>query len=134
MEEKQIVLCDTDVLIEFYKGNPKVISNLQEIGQEQIAVSLVTVGELLFGGLNKKELHRIKTDLSALRLLHVTPEIGVKFIQLMSDYSLSHKLSLPDGLIAATASSQGILFIPTMSNISNTSKELGCLRRNNSLA
>ena len=58
--------------------------------------------------LNKKELNQIKTDLSALRLLHLTPEIGVKFIQLMGDYSLSHKLSLPDGLIAATSIVEGI--------------------------
>jgi len=47
MEKKSLVLCDTNILIEFYKENPEVIKNLRIIGQQQIAVSIVTVGELL---------------------------------------------------------------------------------------
>jgi hypothetical protein len=56
MEEKSLVLCDTNIIIEFYKDNPEVVKNLRSIGQHRIAVSIVTVGELLYGALNKKEL------------------------------------------------------------------------------
>jgi tRNA(fMet)-specific endonuclease VapC len=110
MEKKSLVLCDTNIIIEFYKENPRVVKNLQRIGQHNIAVSIITAGELLYGALNKKELNRIKTDLEHLHVLHLTPEIGEYFSQLMVDYSLSHRLSLPDGLIAATALIEDVSF------------------------
>jgi tRNA(fMet)-specific endonuclease VapC len=103
MEKKSLVLCDTNIIIEFYKENPRVLKNLHRIGQQNIAISIITAGELLFGALNKKELSRIKSDLEYLHIIQLTPEIGNCFSQLMVDYVLSHRLSLPDGLIAATS-------------------------------
>lgn len=108
MEKKSLVLCDTNIIIEFYKENPVVIKNLRSIGQQHIAVSIVTAGELLYGALNKKELSRIKNDLEHLHIIHLTPEIGECFTKLMLDYSLSHRLNLPDGLIAATALTENV--------------------------
>jgi tRNA(fMet)-specific endonuclease VapC len=108
METSQIILCDTNILIEFYKQNSKVIRNLRAIGQENMAISIVTVSELLFGALNKKELDQIKQDLAHLREIHLNQESGERFTQLMIQYSLSHKLSLPDGLIASIALTENI--------------------------
>ena len=108
MEEKPLVLCDTNILIDFYKEDAEVIKTLRRIGQQNIAVSIVTAGELLYGALNKKELNRIKNDLDHLKIVHLTPEIGEKFIKLMVEYSMSHRLSLPDGLIAATSLAESI--------------------------
>jgi predicted nucleic acid-binding protein len=108
MEKKSLVLCDTNIIIEFYKENPGVIKNLQGIGQQNIAISVITVGELLYGALNKKELSHIKSDLEHLQIIHLTQEIGETFTQLMLEYTLSHRLSLPDGLIAATAVTENI--------------------------
>jgi len=36
MEQAKIVLCDTDVMIEFYRGNPEVIAELKKIGQKTL--------------------------------------------------------------------------------------------------
>lgn len=109
MEKKSLVLCDTNIIIEFYKENPRVVKNLHNIGQQNIAVSIVTSGELLHGAFNKKELSQIKSDLEHLQIIHLSSAIGECFTQLMIDYSLSHRLSLPDGLIAATALTENIL-------------------------
>ena len=79
MEKGSLVLCDTNIIIEFYKKNTTVIKNLHAIGQHQIAVSIVTVGELLVGALNKKELSQIKNDLEHLQVIHLTDEIGEYF-------------------------------------------------------
>ena len=103
-----MILCDTNIIIDFYKGDPTIVSNLKSIGQENIAVSIITVGELLFGVLNKKELNQIRSDLDQLKVIHLNEAIGEMFIQMMSKYVLSHRLSLPDGLIAATALTEGI--------------------------
>lgn len=103
METESLILCDTNVIIEFYKENPAIVTKLRNIGQENIAVSIITAGELLYGALNKKELNQISRDLAHLHVLHLNPRIDDCFMDVMTDYSLSHNLSLPDGLIAATA-------------------------------
>lgn len=108
MAKEALVLCDTNIIIDFYKENNSVLKRLRSIGQENIGVSIITAGELLYGALNKKELKQIKRDLAHLHLLHLNTAIDKCFMELMSEYSLSHNLSLPDGLIAATALTKGI--------------------------
>ena len=103
-----MILCDTNILIEFYRNNASVIAELKKIGQANIAVSVVTSGELIYGALNKRELNQILEDLSHLQVLTIDSKISLDFLQLMEQYSLSHKLSLPDALIAATALAHAI--------------------------
>ena len=108
MDKNSLVLCDTNILIEFYKENQEILKNLESISQENIAVSIITVGELLFGALNKKELKQINKDLSHLHNFNISDSVGEVFTRLMTEYSLSHNLGLPDGLIAATAIAEDI--------------------------
>jgi predicted nucleic acid-binding protein len=103
MEQKKLVLCDTDIIIWVYRNNPDIISELKKIGQENIALSTITAGELIFGALNKKELTQIKKDIDNLHLIDIDKRTCDIFLNLLSKYSLSHKLAIPDGLIAATA-------------------------------
>jgi len=103
MEQDNIVLCDTDVIIEFYRNNFDIISELKKLGQERIAVSTITAGELLYGALNKRELNQIKKDLNNLFILDIDKKTCEIFLNIMEKYVLSHKLALPDGLIAASA-------------------------------
>lgn len=103
MENPRIVLCDTDVIIEFYKGNLQIANILRQIGIENIAISSITVAELFFGALNKNELNRISKDISLMNVLSINEDINDAFIELMKKYSLSHKLKIPDSLIAATS-------------------------------
>ena len=68
----------------------------------------MTIGELIYGAFNKRELTQILKDARHLELLHINENIGEQFIQLMGDYSLSHNLTLPDAILAATAISHDI--------------------------
>jgi len=103
MEQGKIVLCDTDVMIEFYRGNTNVIGELMKIGQNNIALSYITVGELIYGAFNKRELTKLKKDIGNLRLLDIDSKTCKIFANLIEDYALSHRLAVPDGFIAATA-------------------------------
>jgi tRNA(fMet)-specific endonuclease VapC len=98
-----MILCDTNILIEFYKGNSTLIQELGKIGLAQLAISIVTQAELYYGALNKAELLRIQKHLNLLHNLPIDHQVSSQFIQLMAQYSLSHKLAIPDALIAATA-------------------------------
>lgn len=103
METKNLILCDTNIIIEVYKGNSKVINILEQIGQNNIAISDVTCGELLYGARNKKELQMIKKDLKKLMVFPINEEISSQAINLIEKFTLSNHLNLPDALIAATA-------------------------------
>ncbi len=98
-----MILCDTNVLIEFYKDNDEVIAILREIGLLELAVSMITVGELYFGARDRRELLKIKKHLASLRQIPIDLETSELALSLLETYALSHRLSLPDAIIAATA-------------------------------
>jgi predicted nucleic acid-binding protein len=104
----EIVLCDTDVMIEMYRNNHAIISALKEIGQENIAISVVSAAELMYGAFNKKELNQLKKDLNSLILLDLNEKICKVFLEIVSKYVLSYRIKVPDGLIAATALANNI--------------------------
>jgi tRNA(fMet)-specific endonuclease VapC len=100
---KTMILCDTNILIEFYKNNPKIVNKLRQIGAERLAISIITQAELYYGAINKAELLKIQKHLNLLHNFPISNQVSTQFIQLMERYSLSHKLTIPDALIAATA-------------------------------
>lgn len=103
-----MILCDTNILIEFYKNNTKIVLELRQIGVANLSISAITQAELYFGALNKTELRSIKRHLALLNVFPIDSGISHRFLQLMETYALSHKLSLPDALIAATVLQNGL--------------------------
>lgn len=101
--ETRIIICDTNILIEYFKGSEIISNKLQKIGVDSIAISTITISELYFGALNKKELSQIKSNLSCLTQRPLNVSISDIFLNLMEKYCLSHKLTIPDAIIAATS-------------------------------
>jgi len=97
-----MIMCDTDVIIEILKGNEKIIKTIESIGLENIAISSITVMELYFGALNKKELDKIKKHLKALNIVHFDNDVSELAVSMTESYSKSHGLQIPDAIIAAT--------------------------------
>ena len=100
-----MILCDTNVIIETLKGDEKTIKIMESIGLENIAISSVTVMELYFGALNKKELNKIKKHLKALNIVHFDNDVSELAVSMIESYSKSYGLQIPDAIIAATAMS-----------------------------
>ena len=103
-----MILCDTNILIDFYKGNPAIVQSLKTIGPANIAVSVITKAELFYGARDKQELAKIERHLEKCHCYGLNPAISTLFIDLMRRYSLSHKVAIPDMLIAATAISHDV--------------------------
>ncbi len=103
-----VILCDTNIFIEVYRNNADIIAALKKIGQPNIAISAVSAAELLFGARTKTELAAIQKDIKQLTLLHINEDISAMALQLVDTFSLSHKLAIPDALIAATALSHNL--------------------------
>lgn len=98
-----MILIDTNIIIGIYRTHLEVIEKTTEIGKENIAVSDITCSELFFGARNKRELQSIEKNLSCLSIIPVDMNISKLSVELVRKYALSHKLSVPDALIAATA-------------------------------
>ncbi len=96
-----MVLVDTNVLIEAFKGNETATSSIVNIGIENVAVSSITAMELYFGALNKRELADIRREIEALTVLHINNDVSHKAMELVYTYSKSHYLQIPDAIIAA---------------------------------
>ena len=103
MADPQIVLCDTNILIDLSKRKPDVIQQLKAIGTTNVVVSAISAGEFMFGALNKAYLAKIGKGLNAIKIIHVNEAISEKGLELVQPYGLSHTLAVPDAFIAATA-------------------------------
>ena len=103
-----MILCDTDIFIEAFKNNTLATDSLRRIGFQNIALSAITLMELYFGALNKRELAKIKSRLQKLEIINLDQKITETAINMIERYAKSHGLHIPDALIAATAICRGM--------------------------
>ena len=58
-KKKQIVLCDTTILFELFKGNSEIKNLLDKIGNENISFSIITHAET-YAGSSKENFKKLK--------------------------------------------------------------------------
>ncbi len=105
---KELVVCDTDVLIDYWdltsKRHDITKRALEEkIGVDNIVISAISTMELLMGARNKIEESKIKKNLLRYNSALINNEITQEALKLFEKYRLSHGLAIPDCFIAATA-------------------------------
>ncbi len=99
-----LVIVDTDILIDVGRGVNEAIACLQHIEQQSsLAASVVTQMELLIGCRNKAELSKVEQFLLRFQILKLTEQVSDTTVGLLRQYRLSHGLLIADALIAATA-------------------------------
>lgn len=98
------LLIDTDILIDISNNDSTAKARLQMESQNAIlAISIITVMELVVGCRNKFELQSLNLFLAQFQTLNLNQNVSIKAIELIKSYFLSHGLMIPDALIAATA-------------------------------
>jgi hypothetical protein len=104
MEEKKLVIADTDVIIEFLdRDNRSVKQKLLSLGINNLFLSEVTAAELVYGARDKKHLITLTDFVTQCVVLSLHEDISKLHFKLVHLYALSHKLKVQDALIAATA-------------------------------
>lgn len=98
-----MILCDTNIFISAFNGRTDTINQLNKIGLSEIALSAVTVMELLQGMGNKKELAQMKKKIRYYDVVQIDKAISQKAVDFIESYKLSHGLLIPDAIIGATA-------------------------------
>jgi predicted nucleic acid-binding protein len=97
------VLIDTDVLIEFQKGNSAAARAMGKIETKQ--VSLQSAMEFLQGARNPHEIKLLKRFMVEydFAVLPLTENIGHRALIYIEEFALTHGLRAGDALVAATA-------------------------------
>ena len=101
-----MILCDTVILIELFRGNQSVIEEYEKIGYPNLCICDVTVGQLLYG-MRKSEEKLLKKLFNLFVRYRITKEVSEKFIEIMND-NYGAKIKIPDALIAAVAVCNGL--------------------------
>ena len=98
-----IVLCDTNIFINAKNHHQDTIDELNKIGSSNTVISSITLMELYQGMWNKKELSNMKKSMKFINVNHIDTQISQRAVELIEKYKLSHNLTIPDALIAATS-------------------------------
>lgn len=101
--EKEMILLDSNILIDYFREKPLVKSFINHYSKSNLFISSVVAMELYQGVLNKSEFGKIKKELSHFSMIDINEPIAQTALRLHERYALSHKISIPDYLIAATA-------------------------------
>jgi predicted nucleic acid-binding protein len=110
---KSKVMCDTDVLIDYWDiksarhADTKDIIE-KKIGLDQVVISAITKMELLAGAANKAEETKINKMVRRFNIALINNQITNEALQLFENNHLSHDLAIPDCFIGATAKTIGV--------------------------
>lgn len=107
---KRPLLLDTDVLIDFLRGYGEAVVYVRR-QSDRIILSAIVVAELYAGVKGAEETTRLDDLASLFPVIPVTREIAKVGGLYKRDYGASHGVGIADGILAATAESQGADFI-----------------------
>jgi len=100
----QLVLVDTDILIDVGRKGTEAVGYLEHMEQQAtLGVSVITQMELIVGCRNKREFRILERFLRRFRIVTLNEAIAATGVTLLRQYRLSHGLLIADALIAATA-------------------------------
>jgi len=103
MEQMEIIILDTDILIDYFRGVEVAKDYIERIPVNERATTDITLMELFKGARNKEEVGNIDKFIKGniFIVLPVSSSASRKAVQILKRYSLQKGLGLPDALIAA---------------------------------
>ena len=101
-------LLDTDTCIYYLNKNEAVISAVEKVAQEELAISLITLAELQFGAYNsnqvERNLKRVSFFENSVQVLRLDSEITLEYARIRAELrKTGTTIDDFDLLIAATA-------------------------------
>ncbi len=98
------VLIDTDVLIDYSHGLQRAKDALIKLKRtHRLEISVITQLELMMGCQNRREFSQLQEFIKLFHVIKLNELQSLEVVYLFESYWLSHGVSIPDMLIAATA-------------------------------
>lgn len=102
---KGSMLVDTDVMVDFLRGQPQAVALLHD-HSPRIVLSSIVAAELYAGVKGEEELNVLDSLLSLFPIIPVSPELARAGGLYKRDYAKSHGVGFADSIIAATAQAE----------------------------
>lgn len=99
------ILLDTDVLVDFFRGNSKAVAFVNA-NSARIILSSIVVAELYAGVKGDAEQSALENFVSFFRVVPVSAVIAKAGGLYKRDYGKSHGVGLADAILAATAQAE----------------------------
>lgn len=109
-------MLDTNIIIYTIKNRPTVVKQLFKQHEDQICISTVTLGELVFGAEHSQQVERNLADIEAmtarLEVLDFNNKAAYHFGQIRSElYRIAQPIGPYDMMIAGHARSSGLILV-----------------------
>jgi predicted nucleic acid-binding protein len=101
----ELILLDTDVLVDFFRGHTKAVAFVNA-HSTQIILSSIVVAELYAGVKGDAEQTALENFVSLFRVVPVSAVIAKAGGLYKRDYGKSHGVGLADAILAATAEAE----------------------------
>lgn len=102
-------IIDTNVFIDYLREKPKAKEFLEN--KRLPGISIISYAELIRGAKDKRDQTIIEKLLSEANIIPITTKIGDLMLSLIKRFSISHGLTIPDALIAATAIEEDLTLV-----------------------
>jgi len=96
-----VIILDSNILIDILKGRQETIDKVQDLSSP-LSISVITAMELVVGARNIREVTKLEQFIDVFEVIHLDQTISDLALKLITEYSKSHALDIPDSLIAAT--------------------------------
>jgi predicted nucleic acid-binding protein len=106
----RLVLIETDGLVEYLRGQPRMVDFLERL-QGELCISAMTVAELFAGARSEEERVRLDRFLLAFKVIPVELEVGRAGGIMRQEDGPRYGTGLADALIAATARQCGATLV-----------------------
>ncbi|CAA6807843.1 MAG: Unknown protein [uncultured Sulfurovum sp.] len=94
-----MIFLDTNILIEYLKGNKSITA---QYSPNELFINDIVVMELYQGAKSKNDLRFIVNEISNFKILKTNDEIIKLATQLLKEYNLSHNMKMMDAIIVST--------------------------------
>lgn len=101
MAQKKVILCDSNVLFEYFRGSPVMLRELDELGFDRLALSVISEAEMYIG-IKRIEWRKTTETINKFNIIGLDSEIS----RMLSRLTWEHYTKRPgiaDMIIAATA-------------------------------
>ena len=96
-------LTDTDVLIEFLRGNVRAGAWLKANQEQALGIPVLALMEILQGARNKQEQRMLAEQLNMYTIIHLDKGDSERALSWFEEFHLSHGVGILDCFIAAIA-------------------------------
>lgn len=101
MAKAKLILCDSNVLFDYFRGVPIMLQELDELGFDRLCISVIPEAEMYIG-MKRSEMRKTTETINRFNIIGLDSEIS----RHLSNLTWEHYLKRPgiaDMIIAATA-------------------------------